>query len=108
VSRTANSRLPRYAGATPPFPLALVGPGRIAAELLGPDTFHPGGTIRGGTVTHYDVIISGTGAGGGTLARHLAPSGKRMGLLERAGWLRLLDRLGASRYAAGLRASTAA
>ena len=25
----------------------------------------------------YDVIIIGTGAGGGTLARHLAPSGKR-------------------------------
>ena len=23
----------------------------------------------------YDVIIIGTGAGGGTLARHLAPSG---------------------------------
>ena len=26
----------------------------------------------------YDVIIIGTGAGGGTLARHLAPSGKRI------------------------------
>ena len=26
----------------------------------------------------YDVIIIGTGAGGGTLARHLAPSGKRV------------------------------
>src|SRR4029453_18183960 len=31
----------------------------------------------------YDVIIIGTGAGGGTLARHLAPSGKRILLLER-------------------------
>src|SRR4029078_7078453 len=31
----------------------------------------------------YDVIIVGTGAGGGTLARHLAPSGKRILLLER-------------------------
>jgi choline dehydrogenase-like flavoprotein len=38
-------------------------------------------------VTHYDVIIIGTGAGGGTLARHLAPSGKRIMLLERGGWL---------------------
>jgi choline dehydrogenase-like flavoprotein len=37
--------------------------------------------------THYDVIIIGTGAGGGTLARHLAPSGKRIMLLERGGWL---------------------
>jgi len=35
----------------------------------------------------YDVIIIGTGAGGGTLARHLAPSGKRVLLLERGGWL---------------------
>ncbi|MFZ0091581.1 MAG: GMC family oxidoreductase [Solirubrobacteraceae bacterium] len=37
-------------------------------------------------MTHYDVIIIGTGAGGGTLARHLAPSGKRILLLERGGW----------------------
>ena len=32
---------------------------------------------------HYDVIIIGTGAGGGTLAHRLAPSGKRVLLLER-------------------------
>jgi choline dehydrogenase-like flavoprotein len=37
--------------------------------------------------TGYDVIIIGTGAGGGTLARRLAPSGKRILLLERGGWL---------------------
>jgi choline dehydrogenase-like flavoprotein len=37
--------------------------------------------------THYDVIIVGTGAGGGTLARHLAPSGRRILLLERGDWL---------------------
>jgi choline dehydrogenase-like flavoprotein len=36
---------------------------------------------------HYDVIIIGSGAGGGTLARHLAPSGKRVLLLERGDWL---------------------
>jgi choline dehydrogenase-like flavoprotein len=36
---------------------------------------------------HYDVIIVGTGAGGGTLARHLAPSGKRILVLERGDWL---------------------
>jgi choline dehydrogenase-like flavoprotein len=35
----------------------------------------------------YDVIIVGSGAGGGTLARHLAPSGKRILILERGGWL---------------------
>ena len=31
----------------------------------------------------YDVIIIGTGAGGGTLAYRLAPSGKKILLLER-------------------------
>jgi choline dehydrogenase-like flavoprotein len=36
---------------------------------------------------HYDVIIIGTGAGGGTLAQRLAPSGKRILLLERGGYL---------------------
>ena len=36
----------------------------------------------------YDFIIIGTGAGGGTLARHLAPSGKKILLLERGDWLR--------------------
>ncbi len=37
--------------------------------------------------THYDVIIIGTGAGGGTLAYKLAPSGKRILLLERGTFL---------------------
>jgi choline dehydrogenase-like flavoprotein len=36
---------------------------------------------------HYDVIIIGTGAGGGTLAHRLAPSGKRILVLERGGYL---------------------
>jgi choline dehydrogenase-like flavoprotein len=36
----------------------------------------------------YDVIIIGSGAGGGTLARHLAPSGKKILLLERGDWLK--------------------
>jgi choline dehydrogenase-like flavoprotein len=36
---------------------------------------------------HYDVIIIGTGAGGGTLAFHLAPSGKRILLLERGDYV---------------------
>jgi choline dehydrogenase-like flavoprotein len=38
-------------------------------------------------MSHYDVVIVGSGAGGGTLARHLAPSGKRVLLLERGDWL---------------------
>jgi len=32
---------------------------------------------------HYDVIIVGTGAGGGTLAQKLAPTGKKILILER-------------------------
>ncbi len=36
---------------------------------------------------HYDVVIIGTGAGGGTLAWKLAPSGKRILLLERGPYL---------------------
>jgi choline dehydrogenase-like flavoprotein len=38
-------------------------------------------------MSDYDVIVIGSGAGGGTLARHLAPSGKRVLLLERGDWL---------------------
>jgi choline dehydrogenase-like flavoprotein len=38
-------------------------------------------------MSDYDLIVIGTGAGGGTLVRHLAPSGKRVLLLERGGWL---------------------
>jgi choline dehydrogenase-like flavoprotein len=45
------------------------------------------GMQEGSSVEAYDVIIIGTGAGGGTLARHLAPSGKRILVLERGGWL---------------------
>ena len=36
---------------------------------------------------HYDVIIIGTGAGGGTLASKLAPTGKRILLLERGDYV---------------------
>lgn len=37
---------------------------------------------------HFDVIIIGTGAGGGTLAYKMAPSGKKILLLERGDFLR--------------------
>ncbi|WP_331737052.1 GMC family oxidoreductase (plasmid) [Streptomyces canus] len=36
---------------------------------------------------HYDVIVIGTGAGGGTLAHRLASTGKRILILERGGYL---------------------
>src|SRR5689334_715294 len=37
---------------------------------------------------HYDVVIIGSGAGGGTLARELAPTGKSILILERGDWLK--------------------
>ena len=37
--------------------------------------------------THYDIIIIGSGAGGGTLAHRLAPTGKRILLLERGDYV---------------------
>ena len=36
---------------------------------------------------YFDVIIIGTGAGGGTLAHRLAPSGKKILLIERGSYL---------------------
>jgi choline dehydrogenase-like flavoprotein len=39
------------------------------------------------TTEHYDVVIIGSGAGGGTLAWKLAPTGKRILLLERGDYL---------------------
>ena len=37
--------------------------------------------------THYDVIIIGTGAGGGTLALRLAQAGKNILVFERGPFL---------------------
>ena len=39
------------------------------------------------STNHYDIIIIGTGAGGGTLAYALANWGKKILLLERGDWL---------------------
>jgi choline dehydrogenase-like flavoprotein len=46
--------------------------------------------LEGGTVVDgndFDVIVIGSGAGGGTLVHRLAPSGKRILLLERGDYL---------------------
>ncbi len=51
---------------------------------------------NGNMPSAFDVIIIGTGAGGGTLARRLAPSGKRerdFGELRRHDGIRLGDHL---------------
>ena len=39
------------------------------------------------TSDHYDIIVVGTGAGGGTLAHTVAASGRRVLLLERGDFL---------------------
>jgi len=36
---------------------------------------------------HYDIIIIGSGAGGGTMARALAATGKEILILERGGFV---------------------
>src|SRR5262245_49219046 len=38
-------------------------------------------------MTQYDVLIIGSGAGGGTLAYHLAPSGKTILIIERGDYV---------------------
>src|SRR5690348_11835733 len=62
-----------------------------ASTLASTAATSPDGTLqketRMSTNGQYDVIIVGSGAGGGTLANRLAPSGKRILLLERGGWL---------------------
>lgn len=40
------------------------------------------------TSNHFDVAVIGSGAGGGTLVHALAPTGKKILLLERGDWLR--------------------
>ena len=37
--------------------------------------------------TRYDIIIIGTGAGGATLAKRLAPSGMKILILERGDYV---------------------
>ena len=51
------------------------------------DASRPSGGDGGRMSENYDVIIIGTGAGGGTLAHTLAGSGKRILLLERGDFL---------------------
>ena len=56
---------------------------------------------------HYDVIVIGSGAGGGTLTHALAPTGKRILLLERGGYLPRETRELGSQVACGATAATA-
>src|SRR5690606_29481682 len=53
--------------------------GRPPAD--GPDLRH--GRHRSMTRTEFDIVIIGSGAGGGTMARALAPTGARILVVER-------------------------
>src|SRR6516165_3578414 len=67
-------------------------PGHFHSSPKRGDAPRPSGADGGVMTENYDVIIVGTGAGGGTLAHTLAPSGKRILLLERGDFLpRQLD-----------------
>ena len=55
---------------------------------------------------HYDVIVIGTGAGGGTIVHRLAPSGRRILLLERGGKAEVSDLLEQSQVRPDIRFTT--
>jgi len=67
--------------ANPSHPSELPGPSLAISPLPNPSQL---GLADG---AHFDVVIVGSGAGGGTLARHLAPSGLKILVLERGDWL---------------------
>src|SRR5439155_24800919 len=69
--------------------------GELPTGVLAPGADRGGGAADPGRAPggarlmseSYDVIVIGSGAGGGTLVHRLAPSGKRILLLERGDWL---------------------
>ncbi len=73
------------------YGIAAFGVGRLRARdrtrRRGARIHHRQVIRRSRVSDRYDVIIIGSGAGGGTLAHRLAPSGKRILLLERGDWL---------------------
>src|SRR5277367_6634022 len=78
-------RSPAWSHSSPATAQAISPPPRsspMAASCITASAYNGGGMDK-----HFDVIIIGSGAGGGTLARHLAPSGKSILLLERGDWL---------------------
>jgi choline dehydrogenase-like flavoprotein len=88
ISRTRNvSIAPAAVMDVSSIPVNKAG-GRPGRDHLQRVMTQPALCLHDGLVTeHYDVIIVGSGAGGGTLAHALAPSGKRILLLERGDFL---------------------
>ena len=67
--------------AHPSHPSELPGPSLAISPLPA------AGQLEVADGAHFDVVIIGSGAGGGTLARHLAPSGLKILVLERGDFL---------------------
>ena len=82
--RFVRPRLSRRAARLKPEFILLCSPARRSRRILLPCPDRKAGAMK----TDYDIIIIGSGAGGGTLAQHLAPSGKSILILERGGWLK--------------------
>src|SRR6266567_2669258 len=76
-ARFTASGAERAPSSAPRFITAITNPASSTADS---ENFMPANN-------HYDVIIIGTGAGGGTLASRLAPTGKKILLLERGNYV---------------------
>src|SRR6201997_1062157 len=63
-------------------------PRRVSGEGTSESRTFEGSNTLMTQAKHYDVIIIGTGAGGGTLAHALASSGKNILLIERGDYVR--------------------
>src|SRR6266545_8117726 len=82
----ARRRLPAWLGSSPETARAISP--RPPSSRMAASCTAASGSSGAGMDKRFDVIIVGSGAGGGTLARHLAPSGKSVLILERGDWLK--------------------
>ena len=70
-----------------PSPSAAALSATIAGPSIHSSTLPEAGQQQVASGAHFDVVIIGSGAGGGTLARHLASTGLKVLVLERGDWL---------------------
>ena len=73
-----------YAGTREPAGWGMVGYSAVPEGVTPLDTYPPVGKDNEEIEDHYDVIIVGSGAGGGVVAAELSEAGKHVLLIERA------------------------